>query len=46
MPVLKDSQSRPSVKALERGLAVLDHLFTVPEERLHEIAEKTDTPPW
>lgn len=45
MPKVKDSQNRPSVKALERGLAVLDHLFTVPEERLHEIAEKTDTPP-
>lgn len=45
MSVVKDSQNRPSVKALERGLAVLDHLFTVSEERLHEIAEKTNTPP-
>lgn len=40
-----ESQHRPSVKALERGLEILDHLFTVPEESLHAIAEKTGTPP-
>lgn len=45
MPDAHDAKTRPSVKALERGLAVLDHLFTVPEERLHDIAQRTNTPP-
>lgn len=34
-----------SVKGLERGLEVLDYLFTVPEAPLHQIAEKTGIPP-
>ena len=36
--------SRPSVKALERGLDILDYLFQVREERLHHIAEQMQTP--
>ncbi len=45
MALAHESQHRPSVKALERGLAILDHLLTVPEEPLHVIAEKTKMPP-
>lgn len=46
MAMVPDTEKHgPSVKGLERGLEVLDYLFTVPEAPLHRIAEKTDIPP-
>lgn len=43
--VNRPSERRPSVKALERGLEVLDHLLTVAEEPLHDMAAATGIPP-
>ncbi len=46
MAMVPDTEKHgPSVKGLERGLEVLDYLFTVPEAPLHRIAENTDIPP-
>lgn len=43
--ILDTEKHGPSVKGLERGLEVLDYLFTVPEAPLHHIAENTEIPP-
>ncbi len=46
MRIVQDVEKHgSSVKGLERGLDVLDYLFTVPEAPLHAIAEKTGIPP-
>lgn len=41
----RSARPRASLKALERGLDVLDYLFAVPEEALGAISEHTKVPP-
>jgi len=45
MALTNESHSRASVKGLERGLQVLDYLFSVAEEPLNQIAVKMEMPP-
>ncbi|OLZ10375.1 IclR family transcriptional regulator [Sulfobacillus thermosulfidooxidans] len=41
----QEESSIPSLRALERGLQLLDYLIRVKEARLHKIAEETSLPP-